>query len=182
MNNWQFKKNPHAPLHLLANQQLYFVTGRTLYGKPYLRLDSTKKAFLSILKDFLSRKKWELDHWEIMHNHYHFTAISALGEDLPLIMGNIHRKSAKEIRQKTTLKVSKKVWHNYWDRCIRDENEYYNCLKYMYWNPVKHGYTTQPADYRWSSFHGLLENGVDVEGWSFLGDRVDRLPFLPGDF
>ncbi|MBI3006227.1 MAG: transposase [Ignavibacteriales bacterium] len=179
--DWQFKKHAHAPAHLLANHQLYFITGSTLYGRPYMTLDGAKAAFLSILEDFLARKNWQLDHWEILDDHYHITTVSSLGEDLPLIIGNVHRKSAKEIRNKTTLKVKGKIWHNYWDRCIRDEDQYYNCLRSMYWNPVKHGYTTDPAKYKWSSFYRFLQNGGDFEELIFLQDRVDKLPFFPGD-
>ncbi len=180
--NWQFKQNAHVPIHLLADKQLYFVTGRTLYGKNYLRKNEAKEAFKLIMEDFLTRRGWRLDHWVILDNHYHFTADSELGKDLQLIIGNIHRKSGKEIREHTDIPVVRKIWHNYWDRCVRDEEQYLNCLSYMYWNPVKHGYVTDPMKYSWSSFSLLSKNGTDVESLSFLNDRIDKLPFLPGDF
>ncbi len=180
--NWEFKQNVHAPIHLLADKQMYFVTGRTLYGKPYLRKDEAKEVFKLIMEDFLTRRGWRLDHWVILDNHYHFTADSELGKDLQLIMGNIHRKSGKEIREHTDIPVVKKIWHNYWDRCIRDEEQYFNCLSYMYWNPVNHGYADDPLKYPWSSLCLLSRSGIEVENWSFLNDRIDKLPFLPGDF
>ncbi len=43
------------------------------------------------------------------------------------------------------------MWHNYWDRCIRSERDYWTRFNYIHYNPVKHGYVTRMGDYPFSS-------------------------------
>ncbi len=71
-------------------------------------------------------------------------------------MGHVHRKTAKFIRVQTGFK-GKRVWWNYWDYCPRNEADYFTHLNYMLFNPIKHGYTQDLKDYRWSSFNKLFE-------------------------
>jgi putative transposase len=49
------------------------------------------------------------------------------------------------------------VWWNYWDYCPRDEEQYFTRLNYLFYNPVKHGYTSNLHDYVFSSFHEFIE-------------------------
>ena len=57
------------------------------------------------------------------------------------------------------------VWYNYWDRYIRDEQDYWRRFNYIHDNPVKHGYVEKAYDWRFSSFHQNLslfgENWMD---------------------
>lgn len=46
-----------------------------------------------------------------------------------------------------------KIFNNYWDSCISYERFYYARLNYIYYNPVKHGYTQRAEDYKWGSFY-----------------------------
>lgn len=72
-------------------------------------------------------------------------------------MGNVHRKTAKFVREHINFE-GKTVWWNYWDYCPRNERDYYQHLNYMLYNPVKHGYVADLKDYKWSSFHALLDD------------------------
>jgi putative transposase len=168
----------HNPPHLFVDEQLYFITGSTLYRTSYLENDKVKEELISIIYDFLTRKGWRLDHWVILDNHYHLTVESKEGKDLGTIFGNIHRKSAKIVRAFMKNGIQKKVWHNYWDRCIRDEKQYDKFLNYMFWNPVKHNKVDDPLDYEWSSFHWLFKKGVEVNNWDFLRSPMEDLSFI----
>jgi putative transposase len=50
----------------------------------------------------------------------------------------------------------RKVWWNYRDTCIRSEGDYYNRLKSIFWNPVKHGLVKNPEDYPFSNYKDFL--------------------------
>ena len=46
------------------------------------------------------------------------------------------------------------IWQNrFWEHFIRDENDLAAHMDYIHWNPVKHGYVTDPADWPHSSWH-----------------------------
>jgi putative transposase len=57
----------------------------------------------------------------------------------------------------------RKVWWNYWDTCIRSEKDYYNRLRYIFWNPVKHGLVENPEDYSFSNYQEFLKQQTDFD-------------------
>ena len=68
----------------------------------------------------------------------------------------------------------RKVWWNYWDTCIRSEKDYDNRLRYIFWNPVKHGLVENPDDYPFSSYKDFLEQS---DSFDFIGiEEVNDVP------
>jgi putative transposase len=62
--------------------------------------------------------------------------------------------------------VNRPVWQaRYWEHLLRDETDFQKHLDYIHYNPVKHGYTTRPLDWRWSSFSRFVECGVYPPEW-----------------
>lgn len=46
------------------------------------------------------------------------------------------------------------IWQRrYWEHLIRDEHDLGAHMDYIHWNPVKHGYVADPADWPHSSWH-----------------------------
>jgi len=51
------------------------------------------------------------------------------------------------------------IWQRrYWERTIRDEEEYYRLCDYIHYNPVKHGHAQCPHAWKWSSFRRFVAN------------------------
>jgi len=150
------KRYVHNSPHLLVDEQAYFITASVYERRMLLKADSAKEYLLETLYDFASRVGWRVDNWVILDNHYHCTLFSKEGADLPYIIGNTHRKSAKEIRRVAGF-TGKTVWWNYHDYCLRNERDYFVHLNYMLYNPIKHGYVADLKNYPWSSFHLLFE-------------------------
>ena len=50
----------------------------------------------------------------------------------------------------------------YYDRNVRDHEEFVNDLKYIHRNPIKRGLVEKPEDWPWSSYrsHALHEQGL----------------------
>jgi len=163
------KQYRHNPTHLFIDNQVYFITAACYNKIHLLKKDSIKKFLLEAIIDFAKRVHWKLDNWVILKNHYHFSIKSQKGVDLSYLMGNVHRKTAKFIREQTEFS-GKTVWWNYWDYCPRDEADYFQHLNYMLYNPIKHGYVEDLKDYNWSSFHVLF----DEFGHDYLSERFRR--------
>lgn len=67
------------------------------------------------------------------------------------------------------------IWQRrFWEHCIRDEEDYVRHLDYIHWNPVKHGYVKQAAEWRYSSFHRYVAKGVYALDWG-CGTRGVRV-------
>jgi putative transposase len=60
----------------------------------------------------------------------------------------------------------RQVWYRFTDRAIRSEGHYYTTLNYIHYNPVKHGWSVSPYDWKDSSVGWYLEH----EGREWLRD------------
>jgi putative transposase len=59
------------------------------------------------------------------------------------------------------------LWQRrFWEHTIRDDDDFARHVDYIHHNPVKHGLTTNPFDWRWSSIHGYARRGIIAAGWS----------------
>ncbi len=148
-------RNPHNPAHLFVDDSPYFITGSIYQKRPLLASEDIKNFLLAAFEQCFAEKGWTLNAWVILDDHYHVLGVSKNGKDLSRIIGKIHMLSAQFIRSQ--LQAEKPIWWNYWDYCPRDERDYLIRLNYLLNNPVKHGYVTNLHDYRYSSFHKMLE-------------------------
>ncbi len=59
------------------------------------------------------------------------------------------------------------IWQRrYWEHLIRDESDYRHHVDYIHYNPVKHGYVEQVADWPYSSFHHFIRTGLLPADWA----------------
>jgi len=58
------------------------------------------------------------------------------------------------------------IWQRrFWEHLIRNEADYQAHLDYLHYNPVKHGWVKQVADWPWSTFHRWVQKGVYPMDW-----------------
>lgn len=145
------KKYRHAPAHLFLESHTYFITAGTYLKQHFFTSDQGKALLLEAIQQILWKSSADLIAWAILSNHYHL--VMGLKDPFLLqeIIRKIHSKSSVEFNKKEK-QAGRKIWQNYWDRCIRDEKDYYNKLNYVHYNPVKHGHTGDPTEYRFSSY------------------------------
>jgi putative transposase len=68
-------------------------------------------------------------------------------------MHSIKRNFTKYYKEKNNITNSLSLWQKrFWDHVIRDEDDLENHLHYIHFNPVKHGYVKDPAEWNDSSF------------------------------
>jgi putative transposase len=59
------------------------------------------------------------------------------------------------------------LWQRrFWEHRIRDEADLQAHVDYIHYNPVKHGWATQTADWPHSSFAHYVARGVYTEDWA----------------
>jgi len=58
------------------------------------------------------------------------------------------------------------IWQRrFWEHTIRDDADYASHFDYIHFNPVKHGWVQQPADWLYSSFHRSVRQGLYPSNW-----------------
>ena len=63
-------------------------------------------------------------------------------------------------------KAERGIWQRrYWEHTIRDEVDYARHVDYIHFNPVKHGLASKVVDWKYSSFHRYVKQGVLPADW-----------------
>ena len=69
------------------------------------------------------------------------------------------------------------LWQRrFWEHTVRDDADFERCANYIHFNPVKHKLVSAPADWKLSSVHRYIRDGILPRDWGGNGIAVD------GDF
>ena len=53
------------------------------------------------------------------------------------------------------------IWQRrFWEHLIRNELDYSRHINYIHYNPVKHGYVSNPTEWKYSSIHRYIKAGI----------------------
>jgi len=92
--------------------------------------------------------------------------------DYPLrwsqIKAGFSRRLVKDerIRASRQAKRERGIWQRrYWEHQIRDEDDLARHVDYIHYNPVKHGWVSNPVDWPHSTLHAYIERGVVMPDW-----------------
>ncbi|MDM7924624.1 MAG: hypothetical protein QUS35_01235 [bacterium] len=141
----------HHPLHLCVDNSIYFLTARIRGDGPRLEKSETRLLFLNHLKKKLSDASCVLYAWAVLPDHYHILFQGGSGGFLGPLMQAVHGGFSREFNRLEG-KPGRRVFQNYWDRCVRDRRDFYSHFNYIHQNPVKHGLVCGLADYDCSSY------------------------------
>jgi putative transposase len=79
-----------------------------------------------------------------------------------------HWEGNRDIPTSTSrqLKGERAVWQRrYWEHLIRDDRDWQQHVEYIHYNPVKHGLARAPVEWKYSSFHTFVKQGLYSPDW-----------------
>ena len=158
----------HHPPHIYKDDTLYFITAGTIEKEKFFNTAEKKKFFYRTLKSVLKKYGYHLHAWIVLDNHYHFLIKIATGENLKFFIKDLHSLSAKRINESDD-RAGRKVWFQYWDRCIRDEKGFYKYFNYIHHNPVKHKYVKTQEEVLQDQFCSYKQ-WAEKKGEEWMGD------------
>ena len=113
----------------------------------------------------LFQRAWhgrELDAWVVLPDHFH--AVLTVGK--ASISDVLHRFKLSFSRRYRLRHGPGRVWQNrFWERVIRDQDELNRYIDYIHYNPMHHGFATDPFAYGESSAALWLERGYYQRDW-----------------
>ncbi len=120
-----------------------------------------------------SRSPFHIDAWVVLPDHMHCLWTLPEGDlDFPSRWRDIKMafsKSLPVIEQRSAVMLrrgERGIWQRrYWEHTIRDDRDYAAHMDYVHFNPVKHGLTTRPADWPYSSFQRCVTSGLYPAEW-----------------
>jgi putative transposase len=158
-----FKPGLHNPPHLFVANAFYMLTGSIYQSENLIQSAKRKEEWRDTFYASAKIYKWQVSAWVVLNNHYHAIVKSPNNPTtLSKFAGSYHKFTARKWNDEDG-RNSRKVWWNYWDTCIRSERDYINRLKYVFWNPVKHGLVERPEDYPFSNYKEFMENQIGID-------------------
>ncbi len=141
----------HAPEHRFLPGFTYMITGATLYKRHFYSTSQRLEMLQTSLLELIGQYGWVLIAWAVFSNHYHLIA-----------QAMEHAWSTRRLTQRLHAKFGlalnledgtpgRRVWYQYWDKCLTYPRSYYARLNYVANNPVRHGLVAQASDYPFCS-------------------------------
>ena len=159
----------------------YFFTVNLADRKSNLLVEYVE-GFRDVVKKVKQQHPFHIDAMVVLPDHLH--AIWTLPKedaDYPkrwmLIKSGFSRRIPKsEYRRKSRIsKGERGIWQRrYWEHMIRNDRDFEQHVNYIHYNPVKHGYVEKAAEWKHSSIHRYIIEGVIGHNWGtkdiFQGD------------
>lgn len=150
----------------------YFFTVNLANRKNTLLVDNVDVLRESI-RLVMQRHPFTIDAMVIMPEHLHAIITLPEGDNeyakrWSLIKSNFSRQIPKteHVSASRASKNERGIWQRrYWEHLIRDDRDFETHVNYIHYNPVKHGYVQQAADWPYSSIHRYIRSGVISVNW-----------------
>ncbi|MEW6685441.1 MAG: transposase [Candidatus Edwardsbacteria bacterium] len=169
----KLKSRRHQPFHLYLDNMYYFLTSHTYQNKFVLESDLDKRLLYEKVRKWFKDSGYKIFAWVILDNHYHLLFQTLKSSDLPKVISKIHSGFSYEIN-KLENSEGRKIWQNYWDKCIRSRKDFWRHFNYIHHNPVKHKYVKRMDDYRFSSFSYWKE----TKGMDWVMSTFQKYPII----
>ena len=131
-------------------------------------------VLIKVLKESRQRLGFLLCGYVLMPDHWH----ALIWPQYPLLLWQVLHDAKKimTLRMHARRGTRGPFWqHQFWDRFVRDEEEFNRRLGYMHLNPVRKGWVRRPEDWRWSSYNNFAMDKATVAACPIQIDYV-RLP------
>jgi putative transposase len=137
-----------APRRGNTGYSCYFITASTFQKRNILQSDRMAGLFIDVLLHYRQKQRYLLHEFVVMPDHFHLliTPLESLERAMQLIKGGF------SFRAKRELGFVHEIWQpSFYDRRVRDAEEYFAFQQYIRQNPRKRGLAIREEDYRYSS-------------------------------
>ncbi len=137
-----------APHRGNTGYSCYFITSSAFQKQNLFQSERMARLFVEVLVHYRSQGKYLLHEFVLMPDHFHLLLSPALTLEraMQLIKGGF------SFREKKELGFGGEIWQkSFYDRRVRDADEYFAFREYLYQNPVKQRLVAAAGDYAYSS-------------------------------
>ena len=122
--------------------------------------------------------------WVVLPDHLHCVIELPIGDaDFALRWRLMKSHFSKSLPRTETLSATRLrrgergIWQRrFWEHLIRDERDFSAHMDYVHINPFKHGLVSNVADWPYSTFHHLVEQGIYPKNWA--GGDEDHVAYF----
>jgi putative transposase len=141
----------HAPPHPFRDERVYLISAANYQHKRIMESGERRTAFETELLSLLHSIATELVAWVVLPNHYHVLLDVPSLNDVSRALRQLHGSTSRQWNLEDNMTGKRTVWYRFEDRVIRGDQHLRLTFNYIHYNPVKHGYVKDSADWPWSS-------------------------------
>lgn len=166
---------PHAPVHRLADNAVYFVTAGTLRKQHLFNTPEKRDLLERLLLTSAKEAGWQLEAWAVFANHYHIVARgNPDSRNLGDFLQHLHGVSARELNKLDGV-AGRQVWFNFRDTKLTIQHSYLARLNYVHQNAVKHRLVAVANQYPWCSAAWFERAASPAQVKMIYGFKIDRV-------
>jgi putative transposase len=166
---------PHAPLHRLADNVVYFVTAGTLHKQHLFDTPEKRDLLEQHLLTLAKECGWQLEAWAVFANHYHIVARgNPDSRNLGEFLHDLHGVSSRELNKRDGVQ-GRQVWFNFRDTRLTIQHSYLARLNYVHQNAVKHKLVAVANQYPWCSAVWFERVASPAQVKTICGFKTDRV-------
>jgi len=145
----------------------YFFTVVTYNRTPILTTSENLSRLHQSFKHVMNHHSFTIEAMVILPDHLHCIWQLPPGDSDFSTRWRLIKRYFSIMKDKpVTERGEKNVWQRrFWEHFLRDEEDWRRHMDYIHYNPVKHGYVQNPADWPHSSFPKALQEGLYPTGW-----------------
>lgn len=148
----------HAPPHPFRNAGAYLISAAIFEHRSIIGSSDRRTEFETRLLNSMKEIADDLIAWVVLPNHYHILASVQTLDAVSVAIKHLHGTTSREWNIEDNLTGKRRVWYKFADTYIRNDVHLHTVFNYIHYNPVKHGYVSDPYDWPWSSLHIYYED------------------------
>lgn len=152
------------------NFRRYYIPGSAVFitqvieGRaPIFQNESYLEILLETLRNVKQLHPFNMIAYVFLYDHFHLLIQGIENTNFSQVMQSLKPNFTKEYKKLLSIPASEsmKFWQKrFWDHVIRNDKDFENHLHYIHFNPVKHGYITDPRKWKYSSYIEWEKRGL----------------------
>ena len=165
----------------------YFFTQVTHERQPWLCTEIARSLLRSAIIKVRKKYPFAIDAMTLLPDHLHcIWTLPPNDSDCAtrwrLIKSEVTKQGKSKLRLQGNLSESRikrgeqNLWQRrFWEHWIRDETDFKHHFDYIHYNPVKHGFCNHASEWKYSSFHRYVNQGVYSIDWGTNGKFISPI-------
>ncbi|MEH2412989.1 REP-associated tyrosine transposase [Nostoc sp.] len=165
----------------------YFFTQVTHQRQPWLCTDVARPLLRSAFLKVREKYPFAIDAIVLLPDHIHcIWTLPPNDSDYAtrwrLIKSDVTKQGASKLQLLANRSESRQkrresnLWQRrFWEHWIRDDADFARHCDYIHYNPVQHGLCQRAMDWKYSSFHRYVAQGIYSVDW---GMKEELMPLL----
>jgi putative transposase len=150
------------------SEQSHFITFTCYHRLPNLKDEKLRDVLVTAFEQTRLQYQFRVYGFVIMPEHVHLLISEPERGTVANVIQSLKISSAmRSTGLRDGDEQHRPLWQKrYYDRNVRDYDEFVEKLRYIHRNPVKRGLAAEPGNWQWSSFRHYLtgeDGGVEIE-------------------